>query len=273
MKAPHTPEREELEGELWAFLDQLEDWLEGPMIALGFVWLVLVVVELLWGLSPLLSTITTVIWALFVADFLLRLILAPRKGQYLRRNWLTALSLAVPALRVVRVVRLIRLVRLAPAARTLRLVSVVGSMNRGMRALRASLGRHGAGYVMGLTVIVSLVGAAGMLAFEQAPDGSGLRNYGEALWWTVMMITTIGSDYWPVTPEGRTLTLLLSVYGMGVLGFVTATLASFFVGRDVQGAGGVDAAGRRSLEELRQEIARLREDLARRERLPPGDDS
>jgi len=269
MNRPPSPERDRLDSELWQFLDQLEGWLEGPMVALGFVWLVLVVADLLWGLGGFLSALTTVIWALFVLDFLLRLALAPKKAIYLRRNWLTALSLVVPALRVARVVRVIRLARLAPATRTLRLVSVVGSMNRGMRALRASLGRHGAGYVLALTVSVVLVRAAGMLAFERTPEGEGMDSYGEALWWTAMLVTTIGSEFWPVTPEGRVLALVLSVYSLGVFGFVTATLASFFVGRDVEGGAG-DPRGEVTMRDLRDELRALREELQRLRRSPPS---
>lgn len=269
MKRPPSPERERLDSEPWEFLDQLDDWLEGPMVALGFVWLVLVVVDLLWGLGGFLSGMTTVIWALFVLDFLLRLVLAPDKVAYLRRNWLTALSLVVPALRVARVMRVIRLARLAPATRTLRLVSVVGSMSRGMRALRASLGRHGAGYVLVLTVIVVLVGAAGMLALERTPQGGGMASYGEALWWTAMLVTAIGSDFWPVTPEGRVLTLVLSVYSLGVLGFVTATLASFFVGRDVESGAG-EPRVEATMRELRDELGALREEVQRLQRRPPS---
>lgn len=175
----------------------------------------------------------------------------------------------VPALRIVRVVRVLRLVRLAPATRTLRLVSVVGSMNRGMRALRASLGRHGAGYVLALTVIVVLVGAAGMLAYERTPEGEGMDSYGEALWWTAMLVTTIGSEFWPVTPEGRVLALVLSVYSLGVFGFVTATLASFFVGRDVEGGAG-DPRGEVTMRDLRDELRALREELQRLRRSPPS---
>jgi len=55
MNRPPWPERDRLDSELWQLLDQLENWLEAPMVALGFVWLVLVVVDLLSGLGGFLS--------------------------------------------------------------------------------------------------------------------------------------------------------------------------------------------------------------------------
>ncbi len=98
-----------------------------------------------------------------------------------------------------------------------------------------SMGRRGFGYVVALTMIVTLAGSAGMYAFENnLADGRGLNSYGEALWWTAMLLTSLGSEYWPQTAEGRVLCLLLSLYGFAMFGYVTATLATFFVGRDAE---------------------------------------
>src|SRR5690606_9988450 len=134
-------------------------------------------------------------------------------------------------LRIIRVVSVVRLLRTARAARSLRLLRVVSSTNRGMKALRASMGRRGLGYVVALTVLVTLAGAAGMYTFER--DGTnGFDSFGVALWWTAMIMTTLGSDYWPQTAEGRVLALLLALYAFAVFGYVTASLATFFIGRD-----------------------------------------
>lgn len=242
-------------------LAQLERWLEAPMLMLAFVWLMLLIVELTRGLSPLLEAVGVVIWIVFVFDFGLKFLLAPDKRDYLRASWLTAIALALPALRVFRVVRLFRLLRLARATRGLRLVRVVTSMNRGMRALGASMGRRGFGYVAALTVLVTLAGAAGMYAFEgNNPEGRGLESYGEALWWTGMIMTTMGSDYWPYTAEGRVLCLLLALYAFGVFGYVTAVLSTFFVGRDAEHENG-ELPSARLIEQLRADIATLRAEL------------
>jgi voltage-gated potassium channel len=128
-----------------------------------------------------------------------------------------------------------------------------------MRALGASLGRRGFGYVFALTVVVTISGAAGMYAFENNVRG-GLASYSEALWWTSMIMTTMGSAYWPQTAEGRALCLLLALYAFGVFGYVTATLATFFIGRDAEAAEG-EIAGAAALRALREEIAELRADL------------
>ena len=151
--------------------------------------------------------------------------------------------------------------RLAQGARSLRLVKIVGTANRGMRALKASLGRRGLGYVMALTVVVVLLGAAGMLAFEAAAEvEGGFSSYADALWWTAMLLTSLGSEFWPRTPEGRLLCLLLALYGFAVFGYITASFASFFVERDAESEA-TQVVGARDLAALRKEIAGLREQL------------
>jgi voltage-gated potassium channel len=229
-----TPARLREERERWCLLLRLQRWLEIPMMCLGVAWLALVVVELTRGLSPFLERVGTAVWLVFVADFALRLVLAPRRGRYLRRHWLTAVSLVVPALRVFRVWTLVRVLRVARTARGLRLVKVVSSLNRGMRGLDRALRRRGFGYVVAFTALVAPVGAAGMYAFEQNPGGPGLNSYSESLWWTAMLLTTVGSEYWPRTPEGRLLTLFLAIYALSIFGYLAATLASLFVGREAE---------------------------------------
>jgi voltage-gated potassium channel len=223
--------KQTLERERGEILAQLEDWLELPMLVLSFIWLALLIVELIWGLSSFLTSLSTGIWIIFVLDFLIKFSLAPRKLIYIRNNWLTVIALALPALRVFRIVRFARVLRTASTVRGLRFVRVVTSLNRGMKALGMTMRRRGLGYVVALTTLVALGGAAGMYAFER---DEGLSSYGAALWWTAMLLTSLGSEYWPQTPEGRLLCFVLALYGFAVFGYVTATLATFFIGQDTE---------------------------------------
>lgn len=247
--------------ERWYQLHQLESWLDKPMITLSFVWLGLLVWEFTRGLNSLWTGVGTFIWILFIVDFLIRFILAPEKTYYLKRNWLTALSLVVPAFRMFRIVAVFGRVG-ATASRGFRLIKVIGSMNRSMRALAASLDRRGFVYVVLLTIVVLFAGAAGMYEFEgQSAEGTpGFHGFLDALWWTVMMLTTMGSGYWPVSPEGRALCVVLSLYAFGIFGYVTATIATFFIGRDAETDGG-EIAGSAELQAIRADLAALREEL------------
>jgi voltage-gated potassium channel len=254
------PDKATLDSERRALLEHLEDWLETPMLVLGFVWLALLIVEFVGHLSPPLEALGTVIWIIFLLDFALRLTLAPHKVAYLKTNWLTVLALIVPALRIFRIVRVVRLLRAGRAVRGLRLFRLVSSLNRGMKALGHTMGRRGFGYVATLTLVVTLGGAAGMYTFENGAPGNGYNTYGESLWWTAMLMTTLGSEHWPQSDEGRVLCFLLSLYAFAVFGYVTATLATFFVGRDAENAE-AELASAASIEELHRQIAALRKEI------------
>ena len=229
-------------------LEQLQDWLEKPMLVLSFVWLALLVVELLWGLSHALWVLGQAIWVVFLAEFALSLALAPRKLAYVRANWLKALALLAPAFRLLRLARFARFARVARAGRGVRLLRLVASVNRGMNALGAAMRRRGFGYVLAATLLVAFVGAAGMYALEREAPGGGFDSYGAALWWTTMILATMGSEYWPQTPDGRVLCLFVALYAFTVFGYVTATLATFFIGQDQEKG-------------LKEEISALRAEL------------
>ena len=269
-KLPQDPEKQELENERYELLDRLQNGLEIPMVVLGFIWLVLLVVELIWGLSQVLQLMNNVIWGIFILDFALKFTLAPRKLRFLQQNVLTTISLVVPALRLFRITRAFRLIGTVRATRGLRLVKVVGSVNRSMRSLGKAMSRRAFGYVAALTLVVITAGAAGMYAFE---NEHGLTTYGESVWWTVMLLTSIGSDYFPVTPEGRVLCLLLAMYGFAVFGYFTATLATFFIDSDA-GSEETEMVSARQVKALHHEIRLLREELQavlqQQEQRPPN---
>ncbi len=164
-KAKKEIVRRRIKEERESLVEHLEDWLETPLLILGFVWLILLVIELTGNLSPALELFGTIIWIIFILDFALKFALAPDKTDYLKSNWLTALSLLIPALRVFRVFRVFRVLRAARAVRGVRLFRVLTSLNRGMKSLGASFERRGFGYVVALSVSVVFAGAAGMLAF------------------------------------------------------------------------------------------------------------
>ncbi len=238
-------------------LRRVENFFETPMIFLGFIWLVLLVVEFVSGLSPFLEKAGLFIWGLFIIDFLIKFVIAPEKASFLKKNVITIISLVVPAFRVLRLVRVLRFLRFS---RSLRLIKVIGSLNRGIRAVGATMNRRAFGYVFVLTILVLFVGAAGMFAFEK---DEGLATYGNSVWWTAMLLMTMGSEYWPRTPEGRILCVILAIYAFAMFGYFTATVATFFIGRDAEDDR-AEIAGAKQIEDLRKEIRELREILQSR---------
>ncbi len=233
-------------------LTAVERILEGPMILLGFVWLVLLVIELVWGINKTLEYISLGIWGIFIVDFLIKITLAPEKLSFLKKNWLTAISLFIPALRIFRVFRFVRILR---GVRGIRLVRLVSSFNRSMRSLGKTMKRRALGYVIIITLIVIFAGAAGMYALENPTPG--FTSYSLALWWTAMQVITAGNGFNPMTTEGRVLAFLITIFGYSIFGYVTATFASYFIGRDAEEKD-APIAGSKEVEELKYEIIALR---------------
>ena len=131
------------------------------MLFLSATWSLLLVIEFTRGLSPWLQTLNDAIWGAFIVQFVVEFAAAPSKRVYLRKRWITALSLALPALRLLRLVRIARLARVAGAARGIRLARLLSTVNRGMRALALGFARRGLGYLVVLTLLIALTGAVG----------------------------------------------------------------------------------------------------------------
>jgi voltage-gated potassium channel len=236
-------------------LRQLEDWLEMPMFLLSLMWVILLTLELTRGIGPAPQTLATAIWVVFILEFVLRFVIAPHKLKYLRKNWLTVFALALPALRVLRLTRVLYILRVGRAVRGLTLARVLTAFNRGLRSLKKNMGRLGFGYILALTLLVAVLGAAGVYAFERREAGGSLATFGDAMWFTAMLLTTSGSDYWPKTGEGRVLCFLLALYAFAIFGYVTATIATLLIGQEKKAE--KQPANAATIAALEREVRRL----------------
>ncbi len=208
---------------------QLADIAEIALTALSLLFLVLLVLEYALPLTPTqarwLELAGWAIWLIFAVDFVVRFALAESKSRYLKQNWLTVLALVLPAFRIFRVARAVR------AVRSLRLARLVTGTNRGARALRRVVGFAGAGYVVVLTAVVWLLGAAGIVFLERGQEGATITSFPAALWWSATTLIQQGSQAHPVTAEGRVLATLVMIFALAVSGYITAVLAAYLLGR------------------------------------------
>jgi voltage-gated potassium channel len=239
-RSESDPELKQIERQRQGLLMNISGLLDIPMTVLSFVWVLLLILDFTMGLTEGLLLTNTIIWTLFILHFVLEFWIAPRKLRYLQSNWLTAFALVLPAFRLLRAFRALRLLQTLRIGRSVNLLRWITSMNRGMRATRRTLRERGLTYVLALTVLVIFAGAAGIYVFENpggdpsaaqpsATGSTGIRSYGEAIWWTAMMLTTMGTDYFPRTTEGRILAWVLAVYAFAIFGYITATVASLII--------------------------------------------
>lgn len=252
-------------GERYELLQHVEGLLEPLMVVLGLGFLVLLFLD--FGFIALSQTHAVwvdrglvALWVVFVAEFALRFVIAPSKWDFLRHNWLGAVSLALPFLRPIRALRAVR------AVRSLSLVRLLGGVNRGMRALRRVTAGHNFAYVAALSVMVALAGAVGAWYFDAGNADAPIQSFGDALWWAATLVTTMNSEKYVVSNEARVIAILLRLYALSVFGYVTASIAAYFVGQQAQPAASDGDALTEQLAGLRREVARLREEMDGRER-------
>ena len=88
----------------------------------------------------------------------------------------------------------------------------------------------------------------------------------EALWWTIVTMTTVGyGDYVPTTTSGRLLAVVLMFLGVGLFGVLTSFLASAF-------ATPAREAREEEIAEIRKELAEIKQMLRDDSGLPPDED-
>ncbi len=187
----------------------------------------------------------------FLFDFVRSLRHAPSKLRYLVTwGWLDLLSSipAVPFLRVGRAARIARVLRVLRAIRAGKIL-----------ALRAANRRaQDTGYfVVFVCLVLVVVASVAVLHVEAGPDAH-IRTAGDALWWAVVTLSTVGyGDLYPVSAEGRLIATMLMTAGVALFGTLTGLLASWFLSPDRE-------AREAEVKDLREEIAALRRLLERR---------
>jgi voltage-gated potassium channel len=229
-----------------------------PMLLLSFVWLGILITELVYGTNTLLSSTGAVIWVLFIFYFLLRLVTSPNRFTFLKKNWLFVLAISISVLRFFPYLQNLPVARVVTATFGMQIIWIFTSADQGMRSLRRKLGRRGAGYVLAFTLVVIFAGAAGMLHFEKiSEDPQSMQTYPRALWWTAMQMTNIGSGYLLKTTGGRAFCLGISVYAAAMFGYLTALFASMFIDQAAKDPKS-EVPSQKSIHEIHEEIVKLR---------------
>ena len=83
------------------------------------------------------------------------------------------------------------------------------------------------------TIVVDLVGAAGMYALERSASGTQVTTFGQALFFTTAQVLTVSSSLAnPVTPLGRVLDIALELWGVVVVAGSAGAVATFFLVSD-----------------------------------------
>jgi voltage-gated potassium channel len=220
------------------------------MLALVTVWLIVVppgVVTSNHLLYLALLSLRLGLSVVYAVDITVRARLAPHHWFYVRHNPLSVASVFLPFLRVLFSLQLLR--------------SVFQRGNFGRFALAASL------LFLNLTLVVYF--------FERHAPHGNIKSVGNALWWAVVTLTTVGyGDFYPVTWQGRVAAALLMFVGFAVLATVTAQISSSFIDQAARARAKqsssptrVNEGGEVSLQTIADRLSRIESQLQRP--LPP----
>ncbi|WP_353815453.1 potassium channel family protein [Agromyces sp. SYSU T00266] len=200
-------------------VDRRERWVAGtaPILAvLGFLFVAAYTVGVLapdfagrW--RHVFSAVFVLTWIAFLGDVVIRLVLTPagRRWSYTWHHPIEFLSAILPVFRALRAVALLR--------------HLPALQRRTAGAVRANFV---VAAVLYAAMYVFFLALATLQAERDAP-GATITNFGDALWWAVVTLTTVGyGDTYPVTVVGRTWAVFLMVGGIAIVGVASATIIS-----------------------------------------------
>ncbi len=239
--------------------EKLDRYLDVPLALASVVVVLLIIIQLSGEVSEpwqgRLEALSWALWGLFFLEFLVKFALAPVKRRYVREHWLDVLIVLLPFLRFLRLARVLRATRALPVLRLL----IFGG--RGSESTLALLKRRRLGQLAIVSAMVILLGAAAGFLLEAEAPGGQIRTFGNALWWSATLVTTVGSELYPVTVGGRILGFLLMLYAIGIFSYFIGAIASVLVESDARRdpdakVGDGVSLSRRELEALRSILER-----------------
>ncbi|MDX2822974.1 two pore domain potassium channel family protein [Streptomyces ipomoeae] len=226
-----------------------EELTERPLFGLAAAFAVAYAVPIVWpdadaDVKRWCEVVEWGVWGAFALDYVVRLVLAEDRREFVRRRWLDLCAVVLPMLQQLRLLRLVA---------TLLLV--------GQRARMASQIRLTT-YVGGSVIGLLMFGSLAVLSVERDSPNGNIHTLGDAVWWSFTTMTTVGyGDHAPTTGLGRVLAVGLMLAGIALLGVVTANIAAWFIARFEKD----DAEERRqtaAIAELAEEVRLLRAEVA-----------
>ena len=202
--------------------------------------------------SDLLQTLDTLVCVLLLVDFCVRFYTAESKLAFLKWGWIDLIA-SIPNLPILRVGRLVRILRIIRLLRAIRATHVVTSV-----LLKNKL-QNGIASVILTAFLLVMFCSLGILICEQQSPDANIKTAGDAIWWSVTTISTVGyGDKYPVTAEGRIVAMVLMISGMGLFGVFSGLSASFFLGSRQQTIVREESKILARLEKLEEKIDQLK---------------
>lgn len=176
------------------------------------------------NIASLLQTLDTLVCIVLLFDVGIRFYRAKSKLAFLKWGWIDLVA-SIPNLPLFRIGRLVRILRIIRLFRALRATQKITTL-----LLKDKIQTGFASIILTFFLLI-MFSSIGILICEQQEQGANIKTAGDAVWWSVTTITTVGyGDKYPVTSEGRCLAMGLMIAGVGFFAASSGLVASAFIG-------------------------------------------
>lgn len=163
---------------------------------------------------------------IFLVDFFLMMWASSNRWNFLGRNFVM-LILSIPYHFI------INLVGVVPDHLMTVILSVVVVLRAVMAlfiTLRWLIERRATRLLWAyITTVAMCTYFASLLFYEyESPVNSSVRNFGDALWWAAMNLTTVGAEIFPVTAIGKVICVMLPILGTAMFPVLTVYITSLY---------------------------------------------
>jgi voltage-gated potassium channel len=187
-----------------------------PLLVLGLAFLIAYATPIIdptlpVGLRDFFEDVELITWVAFAIDFVVRLATTDRRWHFIKTHPLDVAAVVLPVLRPLRALRVLSIVFLT----TRRLSKVLRN-----RVLT---------YVVVTAISVWFIAGLAVTDAERGIAGANIHSVWDGWWWSFITMATVGyGDVYPLSLEGRFVAVGLVITGIGLVGTVTAYIASWF---------------------------------------------
>ena len=122
-----------------------------------------------------------------------------------------------------------KVLRVFRLERVIRLLRAYGIKNVGRSLIQDRAGSALLTLLL-MGILVLEFGSLEILHIEQDAPGANITTASDALWYTIVTISTVGyGDRYPVTNDGRIVGSFIIIVGVGIFGTFTGYLANLFL--------------------------------------------